>query len=233
MAFLPSALLRTALGVTVCAATALPGAAADRGVVRYQVEIINLTQNQQFTPFLLATHQPSLHLFTAGMPASPALQTLAEEGDVMPLRDALRASGKTRDIVAGTGLTNPGQRVSFVIAGSAARGDRLSLAAMLIPTNDGFVALQGARLPLPPPSVASHFYLHGYDAGSEVNDELCASIPGPDFVECGGPGGGAAPPGGEGFVHIHNGIHGVGDFNEATRDWNNPVARVTIRAVSQ
>lgn len=232
MTSLSSALLRTTLSAVLLAA-ALPGAAADRAVVRYQVDIVNLTQNQQFTPFLLATHQPSLRLFTAGEPASPALQTLAEEGNVQPLRDVLLVSGKTRDIVAGTGLTNPGQRVSFVITGSALRGDRLSLAAMLIPTNDAFVALQGARLPLPVGSAVNAYYLYGYDAGSEPNDERCASIPGPNFVECGGPGGGGAPAGGEGFVHIHNGIHGVGDLNEATRDWNNPVARVTIRAVSR
>ena len=31
------------------------------------------------------------------------------------------------------------------------------------------------------------FYARAYDSGSEVNDELCASIPGPDFEECGGP----------------------------------------------
>jgi hypothetical protein len=35
----------------------------------------------------------------------------------------------------------------------------------------------------------------------------------------------------EGFVRIHEGIHGVGDFVEATRDWRNPVAKVSIRRV--
>ncbi len=44
-----------------------------------------------------------------------------------------------------------------------------------------------------------------YDAGSERNDETCASIPGPDFVECGGPGTGGQPVGGEeGYVHAKN-----------------------------
>jgi len=225
----PSALLRTALATAVLVAVALPGSAVEAPAKRrYRVEIVNLTQNQQFTPFLIATHQPSLRLFTFGMPASPGLQTLAEEGNVGPLRNELLSSGKTRDIVAGTGLTNPGQRVSFEIVGAPFRGDQLSLAAMLIPTNDAFVALQGRRLQLPVLGSSSH-YLYAYDAGSETNDELCANIPGPNFAECGGPGGGAAPAGGEGFVHIHNGIHGVGDLNAATRDWRNPVAQVTIR----
>ena len=71
-----------------------------------------------------------------------------------------------------------------------------------------------------------------YDAGSEINDELCSSIPGPFFTECNGPGGGGSPGGGEGFVHIHRGIHGVGDFEPSERDWKNDVAQIRIRCVN-
>jgi len=56
-------------------------------------------------------------------------------------------------------------------------------------------------------------------------------IPGPNFVECGGPGKGGVAGGGEGFVHIHSGIHGVGDLKPALRDWNNPMALITVRRV--
>ena len=72
-------------------------------------------------------------------------------------------------------------------------------------------------------------YSPAYDAGSERNDELCASIPGPFFAECGGAGSGGKPGGGEGYVHIHAGIHGIGDLHPAQRDWRNPVAQITIR----
>ena len=72
----------------------------------------------------------------------------------------------------------------------------------------------------------------GYDAGSEVNDELCLSIPGPFFVECGGPGGGGAPGNGEGYVHIHAGMHGIADLDASERDWRNPVAWVSVEAVN-
>ncbi|MBA4177703.1 MAG: hypothetical protein C0505_14275 [Leptothrix sp. (in: Bacteria)] len=71
-----------------------------------------------------------------------------------------------------------------------------------------------------------------YDAGSEVNDELCVPIPGPFFAECGGSGGGARPGGGEGFVHVHRGMHGTGDFKSSMRDWRNPVAQVRVRLVN-
>ncbi|MEZ5601637.1 MAG: hypothetical protein R3F36_12070 [Candidatus Competibacteraceae bacterium] len=56
----------------------------------------------------------------------------------------------------------------------------------------------------------------------------CAlSIPGP---LCGGEGG-SPNVGGEGFVHIHAGIHGIGDLNAADYDWRNPVATVTVERV--
>ena len=70
-----------------------------------------------------------------------------------------------------------------------------------------------------------------YDAGTERNDERCASIPGPNFAECNGPGGGARVGGGEGAVTVHNGIHGIGDLRASERDWRNPVARIVIRRI--
>ena len=103
--------------------------------------------------------------------------------------------------------------------------DRLSIAAMLIPTNDTFV---GVNIALPVDGTLTVVYGFAYDAGTEVNDETCASIPGPSFVECGGPGMGGAPGNGEGAVVISSGIRGIGDFG-SDRDWKNPVARITIQ----
>jgi len=92
-----------------------------------------------------------------------------------------------------------------------------------------FFALNGAEGPRGDATLT--LYSPAYDAGGERNDELCASIPGPFFAECGGPGGGAKVGGGEGYVHIHAGIHGIGDLIPAMRDWRNPVAQITIRRV--
>jgi hypothetical protein len=101
---------------------------------------------------------------------------------------------------------------------------------MLIPTNDAFVALNAVQLPYPGWPTQTYTAV-AYDAGSEVNDELCSSTPGPLFAECGGSGGGGRVGGGEGFVHVHRGMHGVGDFKPIGRDWRNPVAEVRVRLV--
>ena len=104
---------------------------------------------------------------------------------------------------------------------------RISVAAMLIPTNDAFVAIQGMKLPKNDKTrIATAI---AYDAGSEPNDESCASIPGPI---CSGEGPSLAA-GGEGFIHVHAGIHGIGDLVAADRDWRNPVARITTVLVSK
>ncbi len=211
------------LAVAVLAIASTAVRAADDQPPRYQVTITNLTVGQSFTPFLLTSHRnaPAL-LFAPGAPASDALAALAEGGDTAPLQALLDADPRVGASVAGNTLLDPGQSLSLSIAARPGR-DRLSLAAMLIPTNDAFVALQNVALPRGHHSRT--LYAPAYDAGSEPNDELCVSIPGP---VCQGAGG---SPGvsGEGFVHIHSGIHGIGDLLPSQRDWRNPVARIVIR----
>ncbi len=206
---------------------AAPTVAADDGL-RYEVTITNLTRGQQFTPILVASHREGVQLFTLGRPASSELATLAEEGNTGPLTSLLLGLPVVRDVTSSSGLLNPGHSVTVTVEGGAGF-DHLSMAAMLIPTNDGFFALNGVAGPRGDQTL--RLFSPAYDAGSERNDELCASIPGPFFVECGGPGGGGKPGGGEGFVHIHAGIHGVGNLNAAQRDWRNPVAEITIRRI--
>lgn len=192
----------------------------------YEVTVTNLTRGQTFTPILVATHDSSVRLFELGQAASDELATLAEDGDVGPLTQALLATGKVSDTANSGGLLGPGESVTITV--SADGGARqVSLAAMLIPTNDTFMAFRNLALPRDRSTTVSR--APGYDAGSEPNDELCANIPGP---VCGGQG--ASPDaGGEGFVHIQAGIHGIGNLDAAERDWRNPVAEVTIRRASR
>ncbi|MGH8251057.1 MAG: spondin domain-containing protein [Steroidobacteraceae bacterium] len=195
-----------------------------------EITVTNLTRGQQFTPILVASHRAGVRLFELGQPASPGLQIVAEEGDVAPLTAELLAMPGVLDVTNSGALLDPGASVKIRVRAHD-RFNRVSVAAMLIPTNDTFFAVNGARVPHDQyqPQVLTSV---AYDSGSERNDELCTSIPGPFFIECGGPGGGAAPAGDEeGYVHVHAGIHGVGDIKAAQRDWRNPVARITIRRV--
>lgn len=191
----------------------------------YEVTVTNITKMQTFTPIIAATHKNRIAFFEAGQPASPELAFLAEDGATGPLQAVLESvPNLVRDVSGNPGmLLGPGESVTFRITTDEDRFRRFSLAAMLIPTNDTFVALNGVTLP----RRSRTFFANAYDAGSEPNDELCANIPGPF---CGGDGA-SEEAGGEGFVHISNGIHGVGDLAPSVYDWRNPVARVTITLI--
>lgn len=195
----------------------------------YAVTVTNTTNDLQFTPLLVASHKKGVSLFTLGDAASPELATLAEEGDTTPLTALLYADPRVNEVKTVGPLLAPGDsRTVHILVREPF--DHVSVAAMLIPTNDGFFAVNGVTVPHGRRVLT--VYSPAYDSGSEVNDEACASIPGPSFAECGGPGTGGAPSGGEeGFVHIHRGIQGVGDMNASERDWRNPVAQITIERV--
>jgi Spondin_N len=195
----------------------------------FEVTVTNLTRGQQFTPILVASHRAGVLLFELGEAATPSLQTLAEEGDVAPLSAELIANPDVLEVTNSGALLDPGASVSIRVR-TQGNFNAVSVAAMLIPTNDGFFALNGARIA--PDVWMRSFTSVAYDAGSERNDETCASIPGPFFDECGGPGTGGMPSTDqEGYVHVHAGIHGVGDMVAADRDWRNPVARIVVRRV--
>ena len=184
----------------------------------------NLTSNQYFTPVLAATHGNDMSIFTPGRAASDELRTLAEGGDTMPLAMALM--GRAMSVETTRGLLKPGATTELLLNGGSMHR-HLSLAAMLIPTNDGFV---GFSTMLPSEPQVMTYYAYAYDAGTETNDENCDSIPGP-HMECTRPGGSGAPGMGEGYITIHRGIQGGGDFG-GDRDWRNPVARITIQRLS-
>ncbi len=223
--------LCTILAIAVMVLAGLLASVGHAQGLQYEVTITNVTRGQTFTPVFVASHSAGVRFFELGRPAISQLAIVAEEGDLAPLL-ALAQGTSAVSSMATTGMPPAG----FVRAGESRTlvltprdtAERVSLAAMLIPTNDAFVALNGVALPTANETVT--YDALAYDSGTERNDERCASIPGPSFAECGGPGGGGQPSGGEeGYVHVHAGIHGTGDMRAADRDWRNPVARVTIR----
>jgi hypothetical protein len=190
----------------------------------FEVTITNITKDQNFTPLLLATHTGAVSLFTPGQAASLELEMQAEGGNPMPLKDLLDSNpGVLNTAVAEVDgvLLMPGQSVTVEIQGNG-KFNRLSITSMLIPTNDTIVGLRSMKLP----SRSAMAAVPAFDAGTEINDEDCDNIPGPD---CGGEGFNMA--GGEGYVYISNGISGDGDLASYAYDWRNPVARVVVKHV--
>jgi len=182
---------------------------------------------QAFTPILVASHKAGVTLFSLGRAASVPLQDLAESGDTSMLKSALLSNPDVLD--AETTDPNPlppGQSVTVTVK-THEGFDHISVAAMLVPTNAGFFALNDEQGPTGNKGIT--LYSPAYDAGSKADDELCANIPGPPNV-CKGTGF-ITTPTGVGVVHIHSGIHGIGALSEAFFDWRNPVAQIVIQRV--
>lgn len=191
------------------------------GDADYEVTITNVTKAQIFAPIVVATHRKNFRAFTPGEPASPELATLAESGNPGPLTELLENNDEVWDVNGNDGLLMPGESVTITITGSA-RFPRLSLASMLVTTNDAFAGLDAVLLPYS----LEYFMAPAYDAGSELNDESCENIPGPPCGDMDDSG-----EEGEGYIYIGNGIQGNGDVNPENYDWNNAVATVKVRRV--
>jgi hypothetical protein len=216
---------------------AIPAANA----TQFEVEITNLSNAIYFTPFLVAAHPDGNKLFMVGQPASASLQAMAEGGDISGLAADMTAIGATIVENPAGGMLAPATSTTFSMNTDGTSNDRLSLAAMLLPTNDGFAALNAIEVPA---EVGTYvFDVPAYDAGTEANDELLTGggapgapgIPADPGGLMGSGGTGAATADANSTVHIHRGslgdtndTGGTSDLDSRVHRWLNPVLRVTI-----
>ena len=141
------------------------------------VEITNLTNGLYFTPLLVAAHDYDTHLFQAGTDAvGTNVQAMAEGGDISGLIGEVEASGGAYVANPAEGLLAPGESTTATLKTRGRHNTHLSITAMLLPTNDGFVGLDGLMIPK---KKGTYTYLiDAYDAGTEDNDELIVGMPG-------------------------------------------------------
>lgn len=205
------------------------------------ITVTNLTQGIYFTPIIAAAHDADTQIFHVTEAASDELAALAEGGDISGVSTLL--SGYNADIVENpaSGLLAAASTTSFDL--SSSDGNMyLSLAAMMLPTNDGFVGLDSWEIP--EQSGTYTVYLNAYDAGTEANDELVvdgsgatgvAGIPAAPGGDAGSGGSGVTDTISNSNVHIHPGVlgdndssGGISDLDSKVHRWLNPVAKLTI-----
>lgn len=208
------------------------------------VTVQNLTHGSHFTPLLVAAHKGGTHLFKAGGSASSSLQAMAEGGDISGLAtDAHSVDATIVENPAG-GLLAPGASTTTTVINTDNTDNHyLSLVAMVLPSNDGFVGVDSWKIPSSPGT----YMMPGlaYDAGTEANDELLgaanpgapghAGIPAAPSGSAGTGGTGAASADTNQMVHVHRGVLGDTDSSGGNSDldsrvhrWLNPVARITV-----
>jgi len=134
----------TALLISASLLTSANVIARDRDI---SVEITNITNATYFTELLVATHDHNTRLFELSTAASPNLQAMAEGGNINGLIEDLEAAGSEYIANPAAGLLAPGATTEAVFNRPEKNHRFLSIVAMLLPTNDGFVGLNGLPIP--------------------------------------------------------------------------------------
>lgn len=163
---------------------------------------------------------------------------MAEGGNTADLKTAvMSAGGATLD------LTSAPTMAGVTSMGSLDTGPNmyLSVSAMMLPTNDGFVGLDSWKIPTEAGTYT--IMLNAYDAGTEINDEIIngggmpgtPGIPADPSGNAGTGGAGVSSNEGNQTVHIHPGnigdndpTGGMSDLNSSVHRWLNPVAKLVI-----
>ncbi len=146
---------------------------------RYTVNVSNLTANQPLSPLAVLAHNEDYYLFRVGQAASVELEHLAEGGSNTELIALMDSYNSVHQGVSGNGLVLPGESDQVMITVDPNRYGYLSVASMFVNTNDAFVGETG--LPLKSLAVGESYEMNMnvWDSGTERNDEMASTIPGP------------------------------------------------------
>ena len=216
-----------AIAATLGAALLLQGCNNDNNPNRsFNIEVVNLSNHQPFAPVAAVLHKPGYDGFSLGTMASEGLEILAEGGDPSAFISEAESDNKVVNTSSGTGIIAPGGSETLKVQGITPK-PRLTLASMLVNTNDGFVGLD--EVDISGLDIGDSMVLHAkvHDAGTEANSEAAADVPG---------------QGGEGFnttrddsdvITIHSGVvtqdDGLtGSALDASHRFDNPGARIVI-----
>lgn len=214
----------------ICAAFLMVACSDDKHVAKvgYEVEIVNLTHNQPFSPLALRMHDASYSAWVIGESASLGIEYIAESGD----NTAFLGTASSKKSASGTGIIAPGETAVIDLT-SKVTDLYLTAVTMLVNTNDGFAGITGLNLSHLQVGDETMVYLPVYDSGTEANTELAGTIPGP-------------ADGGEGFdavrddvgyVAMHPGVVGVDDgytdsVLDGTHKFDGPVAKLKITRIN-
>jgi hypothetical protein len=194
----------------------------------YEVKVTNLTQAQPMSPLAVVLHNEG-NIWTLGESASVALENLAESGD----NTDVLAMNFVNQGESGAGILPPGGTESLTITMTDEIPQLLSLATMLVNTNDAFTGVNAMDVSNLAVNESISLRTSSYDSGTENNSEMSGTIPGP--ADTGGEGFNAARDDVD-FVAMHAGVVSSDDGltqSILTFDhrFDNPTLAVTITRI--
>ncbi|MFZ3504285.1 spondin domain-containing protein [Vibrio harveyi] len=200
---------------------------------RYTINVANLTANQPMSPLAILAHNDKYKLFEIGKSASVELEHLAEGGSNAELLALKDSNDYVYQTLSGNGLVLPGSSDSVTFTVDPHKAGYVSVASMFVNTNDAFVGETGLSLKSLAVGESYEMSMNVWDSGTELNDELAATIPGPTG---GGEGFNAARNDTNDVVAFHAGVVSKDDglansALSANHRFLNPGAKLTITRV--
>ncbi len=218
------ALLLASFYLTGCGSSSSPPPAP----ASYEVTVVNATSNQPLSPVAVIFHSDTYAAWDVGTAASADIENLAEGGSNSQLLASL--SGVDATSVSGGGVIGPGSNEKISITVSASTQTFITVASMLVNTNDAFAGLRSINVSTLASGDSVTVNANVYDAGTELNSESAGTMPGPAD---GGEGFNAARSDISNVVRRHGGVVTVDDglsssVLDQTYRFDNPAMMVTI-----
>jgi Ca2+-binding RTX toxin-like protein len=155
--------------------------------ITISIENLAPTAGTSLTPFWFGLHDGNFDTYDRGRPASQGVERIAEDGTTEAITQEFNQAGfgTTQGVIAGAnGPIAPQETTRFTVTvdGSNRQNAYFNYAAMLLPSNDFFVANGNERahqvFDEQGNFVGADFVILGrnvLDAGTEVNDEIPAN----------------------------------------------------------
>jgi len=140
----------------------------------FEVTMQNITNNQPLSPFSSVSHAMDVSLWALGETATLGLEHSAESGDNTMLLDSVTNYDNASDDAP----IMPGMMATIMV-NTNDDNNYLSIISMLVNTNDAFTGLNQYDVSEFAIDETKSMLIPVYDAGTEGNSELAATLPGP------------------------------------------------------
>jgi len=203
------------------------GGGSENSVNKYSIKVQNLTSAQPMSPVAVVLHNSSYSLFSVGSSASLALEKLAEDGDNSSVIGNTNTS--IEQTKSSDALLTPSSVQDIEIT---SQSKYISLATMLVNTNDAFAGLNSYDISTIAVGENVEINVIAYDAGTEKNSETAQTIPG-----IGGEGFNSLRDDTNSIVRAHSGVISVDDGLNTSgltsiHKFDNPVVKLTIKRIN-
>ena len=147
------------------------------------ISTIDLPPNAHWSPLAVVTHKTAHTFLMMGAQASPGIESIAETGATSTFENEVVSNTDANQVVVGSGLNSATGTISINNLEVSEEFPLISLASMIAPSPDWFIAINGENLRSGNTGINNGWKttysldLYPYDAGTEDGDMYSLSNP--------------------------------------------------------